>query len=147
MDLPAGDYTLTASLPGGGSRYGTATARVSLVPDSLGHATAVDSLGQLVLATADMALPPTTIKGRLTGPPASDGTAQGVAMAEIRIRGSGERAWSDGEGDYSLSGLEAGERTVVISARGYQEPAPQTVDLVAAGEVARLDLVLQPEAA
>ncbi len=135
LDLPPGDYTLSASLPGSGSRYGGATAELTLLPDSLGNA---------VLEAVDLALPPTTVKGSLAGPPDSLGEADAVVMAEVRLEGSGERTWSDGQGNFSLAGVEAGERTVVISARGFVDPAPRIIDLASAGAVVDLDLVLQP---
>ena len=43
--------------------------------------------------------------------------------------------------------LETGRRTVLISARGFQDAAPQTVNLSPAGAVVDLDLVLQPATA
>jgi hypothetical protein len=139
LDLPAGDYTLTASLPGAGSRYGTATAAATV---------ALDAEDRFVLATADMDLPPTTVKGQLRGPPGGNPhnptPGEPVVMAEVRIRGSGERAFSDSEGNYRLSGLEKGQRTVLFTARGYQDPPPQTVDLAVPGAVLTLDLTLEP---
>lgn len=128
LDLPAGDYTLTASLPRAGSRYGTESVAVAVTSGSL--------------AAADMALPPTTVKGRLTGPGPDN---EPVALALVRVRGSGERTYSDAAGDYRLSALEKGERTVVVTARGFAAPPPQTVVLADAGAVATLDLTLQTE--
>jgi hypothetical protein len=90
------------------------------------------------MAAADMALAPTTLKGRIT-----DQESNPVAMAEVRVKGSGERAFSDGQGQYLLTGLEVGQRTVLVSAPGYQ-PASQTALLNAAGTVQTLDITLVP---
>ncbi|HYU34440.1 MAG TPA: carboxypeptidase regulatory-like domain-containing protein [Thermoanaerobaculia bacterium] len=128
LDLPAGKYTLTASLPGSGSRYGTASVEVTLT---------ADGEGRVALATASLALPATTIKGRI-----SDATAA-IRMAEVRIQGSGERAWSDAQGNYALSGIEAGARKLTISASGFQAKS-ETVTLGTPGEVATRDVTLSP---
>ncbi len=132
LDLPAGEYTLTASLPTAGSRYGKTTADFEV---------ALDGLGNTVLAVADLTLPPTTVEGWLTetGSPAAP-----VAMAEVRVVGSGEHTYSKADGFYSLRGLEKGRRTVRVSARGFQTPPPQIVDLADAGDVASLNLALEP---
>lgn len=127
LDLPAGDYTFTASLARAGSRYGTATVQATVTPGAL--------------ATADLALPPTTVKGRLSAPNPN----VPVTMAEVRVAGSGERTYSDADGNYRLSALEKGERTLVIAARGFVAPPPQPVVLAAAGAVVTLDLSLQPD--
>src|SRR5262245_21527470 len=82
LDLPAGSYTLTASLPGKGSRWGTASK-----PVALGGA----------LAKVDLALPATTVKGKVKDP-----SGQAVRMAEVRVQGSNESAWSDAQGNYVL---------------------------------------------
>jgi hypothetical protein len=133
MDLPNGDYTLTASLPAAGSRFGVAEAIVSVTRGSEGN---------IIMATADIQLPPTTLKGTIT----TVGTEgpEPVVMAEVMISGSGEKTFSDDQGRYLLSGLEKGLRTVLVSAKGYQ-PVSQAVGFVAAGveEIQDLVLVLQ----
>lgn len=129
LDLPAGSYTLTASMPGSGSRYGTAAASVTL---------AADGEGNVGMKTADLSLPATTVKGKVT----DDGN-QALPMAELRVRGSGERVYSDRQGAYALTGVEAGSRVIVISARGFQGKT-QTVSLAQPGAVAALDVSLEP---
>jgi Carboxypeptidase regulatory-like domain len=129
LDLPDGQYTLTASLPGFGSQYGTAEKQAIVSRDAQGNIT---------MAAADMALAPTTLKGRIT-----DQEGNPVAMAEVRVKGSGERTLSDGQGQYLLTALEVGQRTVLVSAQGYQ-PASQTALLSPAGTVQTLDMTLVP---
>ncbi len=137
-DLPNGQYTLTASLPGAGSRYGTAEARVTV---------ARDANGRITRAAAPIALPPTTLKGQIT---AQGGGA--LPMAEVRVKGSGERAFSDAEGKYLLAGLETGQKleqggnkprtaAVLVSAQGFK-PASQNVVIGQAGSVQTLDVTL-----
>lgn len=53
LDLPDGDYTLTASLPGTGTRYGVVEKQVQVSCNG----------DRIQLAAADIALPPTGIKG------------------------------------------------------------------------------------
>jgi Carboxypeptidase regulatory-like domain len=129
LDLPDGQYALTASLPGSGRRYGTASAQATV---------SRDSQGKITMATATIGLPSTTLTGRVTGQNAAP-----VAMAEVRVQGSGERAFSDGQGDYRLAGLETGNRTVQVSAQGYQVLS-RTVLLSQAGTVQTLNLSLVP---
>ena len=129
LDLPDGSYTLTAALPGAGSRYSTAQVAVVISRDSQGH---------INLVSTSLALPPTTLKGLVTGKGATS-----VAMAEVRVKGSGERAFTDSDGKYVLAGLEVGKRTVSVSAQGYQ-PASQTVTLSAAGVEQSLSFSLVP---
>lgn len=128
LDLPDGPYTLGAALPGTGSRYGAAQA-----PAAVAH----DAQGDVRMAAADLALPPTAIEGQVT----EQGTGTPVAMAEVRVKGSGERTFSDGQGRYLLAGLEAGTRTAVVSARGYQ-PASRMVALNQPGVVLILNVAL-----
>ncbi|MBV9772858.1 MAG: carboxypeptidase regulatory-like domain-containing protein [Gemmatimonadetes bacterium] len=110
-DLPPGNYTLRAALPALGSRYGA--MRVKLVVGADGSAGTGVSLS----------LPPTLVRGRVLG--RGD---EPVALAEVRLRGSGEKTFTDRDGRFVLAGVETGERTVEVSARGYPA-ARQTVRL------------------
>lgn len=127
LDLPNGQYTLTATLPGAGSRYGAAEARVTV---------ARDANERITRAAASIALPPTTIKGRIKAEGGGD-----LQLAEVRVKGSGERAFSDAEGKYLLAGLEKGERTVLVSAQGFKTKS-HNVTLGQAGSVQTLDVAL-----
>ena len=129
LNLPPGQYMLTASLPRSGSRYGAKAGQVTLADDGQGNA---------VLETLDLELPATTIKGKVKDP--SD---QAVKMAEVRVQGSGESAWSDAQGNYVLSGVEAGERNLSVSARGFQKVS-EAVTLGQPGAVATRDVTLSP---
>jgi hypothetical protein len=129
LDLPDGQYTLEASLPDAGSRYGMAQAQATVTRGGG---------GKIRLTVADMALPPTTIKGQITGPGATP-----IILAEVRVKGSGERALTDAGGRYALIGLEVGVRTALVSARGYQ-PASATVQLSVAGAEHVVNVALVP---
>jgi hypothetical protein len=131
LDLPAGAYTLAAALPEAGSRYGTATLPFTLVADSLGNIT---------MAKADLALQPTTVQGKVSG---TTSLPAALPMAEVAIGGSGERTWTDGQGVYRLSGIEAGARSLLVSARGFVSRS-QPVTLAQPGAVVTLDLSLTP---
>lgn len=130
LDLAPGDYMLVASLPGVGARYGQSDE----VTVTVSH----DTQGSLVLATADLALLPTTLKGRVTNQ-----KGEPVAMAKVRVQGSGERTFSNTEGQYILTGLEVGSRTLRVSAQGYWE-ALQPVQLGQAGQEQRQDISPTP---
>ena len=123
LDLPAGTYTLTASLPGAGSRYGTDSGQVALGAD---------------LERVDLELPATTVKGKV-----KDSSGDAVRMAEVRVQGSGESTRSDAQGNYVLSGVEAGSRRIAISARGFQNVS-ETVALGQPGTVVTRDVTLSP---
>ena len=133
-DLPAGQYTLTASQPGAGSRYGTADAKVRVASTR-----SRSDPDKIVAVTADIALSPTALKGQITSADAK----QPLFLVEVAIRGSGERVFSDAQGNYRLTALEAGARTVLISARGYQA-ASNAVQFRSPGEAQRLDVALEP---
>ncbi|MEJ2431071.1 MAG: carboxypeptidase-like regulatory domain-containing protein [Deltaproteobacteria bacterium] len=132
LDLPDGTYSLTATLPGSGSRYGAGQQGVTVTRDAEGHA---------AMASVEIALPPTTVRGQITAPDTSP-----VIMAEIRIKGSGERVFSESGGQYLIAGVETGNRTVLVSAKGFQS-ASQTVNLRQAGDVETLNFTLTPTSA
>jgi hypothetical protein len=98
--LPAGRYTLRASLPGAEARYGPNREPVTIEDGAIARVT--------------LPLPPTLVRGRVTGR-----GGEPVPLAEVRLRGSAERTCTDREGAFVLSGVEAGNRVVEVAARGY----------------------------
>ncbi|HSB70750.1 MAG TPA: carboxypeptidase-like regulatory domain-containing protein [Candidatus Methylomirabilis sp.] len=129
MDLPDGAYTLTATVPESGSRFGEAGGTATVSRNAEGHI----SPGRV-----EIHLPPTTVKGLITGQDDAP-----VVMAEVRMTASGERVFTDGQGRYLLTRLEAGARRVEVTARGYQQ-ASRTAGLNEAGAVLILDVSLVP---
>jgi len=107
VDLPPGKYSLTAEAPRLGSRYGKVQQQVTV---------AQDAKGNVRMVAVNFALPPTVLRGKVTG--ASH--KAGVAMAEVRVKGSGEYAYTDSQGQYALMRIEAGKRTVLVIAQGYK---------------------------
>lgn len=128
VDLPDGDYTLTASLPGSGSRYGTAENSATVTRDAEGNITR---------AHVEIPLPPTALKGRVR----DQGTNDPIVMAEVRLKGSGERTFTNNEGRYLLVGLETGKRTALVSAQGYQ-PTSKNRLLNQSGQIKNLNFKL-----
>lgn len=123
--LPPGKYTLRACLPGAGRRFGPAREQVRVTDDE-------------AIAEVSIALPATVVRGRVTG----RGGAP-VALAEVRLRGSAERAYTDRDGRFVLAGVESGERTVEVAARGYA-PARLPVPLARPGWERELHFKLSP---
>jgi hypothetical protein len=131
LDLPDGKYTFQASLPRLGKRYGAVHESITVSRDDRGRI----KRGFLALA-----LQPTAVTGKIT----AAAQRAGVVMAEVRIKGSGERAFTDTRGQYVLAGIEPGNRTVVIVAQGYR-PVSQAVTLKEPGEVQNLNFSLVKE--
>ncbi len=133
LDLPDGKYTLAASVARFGKRYGAARGSATVSRDAQGN---------VKMAFLEIGLKPTTVQGKVTGA----GHKAGVLMAEVRVKGSGERAFSDGQGEYVLAGVEPGQRTILVAAQGYRTAAkPVTIDQP--GELATLNFTLVREAA
>lgn len=130
LDLPPGEYTLTASLPGAATRYKIATIAVNVTQN------------QPKFAFAKLTLSPSGIRGKVTD-------SQGVAIARVNVKipDSGESTVTDDKGNFELIGLEAPKQeknkrtvTVVVSAKGYQE---QTETLqFSLGEVVKKNIQL-----
>jgi hypothetical protein len=174
LDLPEGDYTLKASLPGMGSRYRAAVANAVVLykpeknnksdkgakPDEHDKAKESDERNKhrdYQRVFVELVLKATTVHGRIIGP----GHKNGVLMAEVRMKGSGERTFSDAQGHYVLAGIEpiklkkgtsAGAspakteppaRTVQVFAQGYQ-PTAKPVALNKAGDSKPLNFELEP---
>jgi hypothetical protein len=109
LDLPAGAYTLRASLPE--PRYAAATVTASVIADQP--------------ASAALALAPTTITGTVS----ADRPAGPLAMVRVRMRDSGEVTFTAADGSFTLSPVEPGTaRVVELSAQGYVT-ATRTVTL------------------
>jgi uncharacterized protein YecE (DUF72 family) len=129
LDLPDGQYTLNVRHPSAGRRYGRVEQTVQLAHDTKKKRVRVE-----------IALAPTTVKGRIVAP----GQKVGVAMAEVRVKGSGERTFSDVQGQYLLTGLEPGKRTVTVLAQGYGA-ASQVVNVPEPGALETLNFNLVRE--
>jgi len=135
MDLPDGKYKLSVAQPSAGRRYGRVEQTVQVPHDGK---KSQDAKKKRV--GVELALPSTAVKGKIAGP----GQKNGVAMAEVRVKGSGEKTFSDVQGQYLLTGLEPGMRTVTVIAQGYGV-ASQAVNVAAAGALETLDFNLARE--
>jgi hypothetical protein len=107
LDLPEGRYSLTVGLPAMGSRYGKLRQNVAVTREAKGNARIV---------MVNFAVPPTGLRGKVT----AAGRKTPVAMAEVRVKSSGEYAYTDDQGQYALLGIESGKRTVLVIAQGYK---------------------------
>lgn len=109
LDLPAGAYTLRASLSD--PRYAAATVNASVTTDRV--------------ASAELALVPTAITGTVS----ADRPAGPLAMVRVRMLDSGEYTFSAADGSFTLSPVEPGAaRVIELSAQGYAT-ATRTVAL------------------
>jgi hypothetical protein len=133
LDLPDGQYTITASLASSGKRCGATQASATV---------SRDAKSDVKMAFLEIGLQPTTVQGKVTGA----ALKAGLMMAEIRVRGSGERAFSDAQGRYVLAGVEPGNRTILVAAQGYRAVA-KPVTIGEPGELATLNFALVREAA
>jgi len=107
LDLPDGKYNLVASIPSYGNRYGKVeeAAKVSR-----------NANGDTKITFVRFALQSTHVKGKVTGA----GQEAGVALARVRVKGSGELGFTDAQGQYTVAGIEPGKRTLLVSAQGYR---------------------------
>jgi hypothetical protein len=100
LDLPAGAYTLRASLSD--PRYAAVTVTASVAADKP--------------ASTGIALAPTAVTGTVS----ADRPAGPLAMVRVRMLDSGEVTFTAADGSFTLSPVEPGERRVVeLSAQGY----------------------------
>jgi hypothetical protein len=157
LDLPEGTYTVTASMPGAGSRYGTASAETTVAIPAAASSAASVAEGASSPATGtssaeapaalpallELRLPPTSLQGVVQT--MIDEEAGPVWLATLRVKGSGEAATSDSEGRFALNGLEPGARTLLVSAQGYRS-ASMSVQLEQ-GNVTSVSVALEPESA
>jgi len=100
LDLPAGAYTLSASLSG--TRYAAATGSLALVSTAVG--------------TLELQLAPTAVTGIVkAGAPAAP-----LAMARVRFADSDDVGYTAADGSYTLSSIEVGtSRALEVSAQNF----------------------------
>ncbi|WP_103020563.1 carboxypeptidase-like regulatory domain-containing protein [Salinibacter altiplanensis] len=80
-------------------------------------------------------------QGAITGTVTEAETGDVLPGATVQVVGSGSGAATDGQGQYQISGVPAGEQTIRVSFVGYQA-SERTVE-VADGETVRADFRLQ----
>ena len=128
LDLPDGDYTLAASLPAGGSRYGSVQGTATVKRDGSGN------LKPVILS---LAVSSTTVQGKVTKQAGGDP----IPVAAIRVQGSGETVYTVADGTFRLLAIEKGSRTINASAPGFQASS-QVVVLANAGDTEVLNFAL-----
>jgi hypothetical protein len=129
LDLPSGSYELAASLPSGGSRYGTRTTTAQVVRDELGDAE---------LTMLELALPATCVAGIVM-----DGQSKPLMLATVVIADGSASTLTDAQGRYVLRAVETGQRSILARAPGSKQ-GTAVVDLTDAGATKKLDFALDP---
>jgi hypothetical protein len=127
LDLPDGTYEVRAFLPGSGTRRGAAKKQVKVSRDDQGN---------IRMEFLDLPLTATSIRGTVNGP-----GKDRVMLAQVRLKGSGEQTFTDRDGRFFFSEVEAGNRTVQVVAQGYK-PASKVVRVSSAGTEHHVDFVL-----
>ncbi|WGV27992.1 carboxypeptidase-like regulatory domain-containing protein [Halotia branconii] len=130
LELPEGEYTLTASVPNATRRYSKGMLTVT-VPAKVE--------GKVIITTADMTMPTTFLQGKIFNQ-----NEEPVLMAQVQF-GYTESTFSNDQGQYSLFSIETSEieRLVLVSAQGYQ-PTSQSVVIKAPGTLQPpLNFILQ----
>lgn len=131
QDLLLKTYNLKVSAPKLGSRYGTADISAVTVQDDKDGKPIFDPKAQVKLS-------PTRLVGQLKR---SDNN-QPIAKAIVQLRGSETQTLTNKEGRYTLSGIQAGNPTIQVSAKGFQ-PETQKITLTA-GQQTITDFNLTP---
>jgi hypothetical protein len=131
LDLPDGDYEIRALVPNCARRYGEERQQKKV--------SRADTLKGMWVG---LALQPTVIRGRIYD--AAEKT--GVVMAEVRLKGSGERTFSGPRGDFTLGPVEASKskRTLECFAQGYLRKEQADVVVGKPGLLDLGDIHLEP---
>jgi len=141
LDLPDGEYGLTAVLPNSGQRYAAAKQRATVSWAALDEFDKRNAAGEKMQRTCvKLALQPTTLRGKIID--AARDT--GIMLAEVRMKASGERTFSDAQGGFLISPIQPGKSRCVLQAfaQGY-EPAEEEVAISAVGQSYHKDLKLK----
>jgi hypothetical protein len=129
LDLPDGEYGLTITAPMFGGRYGSVQRNVTVARIA----------GGSYVANCDLSpLPPTTVRGAITS------EAANVGFARVRVKSSGESTICNDAGQYFITRIEPGVRTLLVSAKGYR-PAAQDVSIGKPGESQLLNFNMSPD--
>jgi hypothetical protein len=127
--LPDGNYEIRAITRSFGARYKSAKQRVA-VHCGQDH--------RYQLNWTRLVLTPTLVTGVIK----SGETL--IAMADVRVQGSGESAFSDNEGKYAIAGMEPGKaRRLLVLAQGFQL-AQKPLVIEAAGTAVTVNFDLLP---
>ena len=101
-----------------------------------------------ILAIATMAATPTLLWGQtgtLSGTLVDGETGETLIGANVLVTELTQGTTTDLDGRYTISGIPAGDYTVQLSYIGFQTVTVNAVT-ISAGEVTRIDYILQPEA-
>lgn len=112
LDVPDGRYKLDVTVPAQGARSGVETQRVRVSRDAEGNVQRVK---------ADVAINMTAVVGKVL----SGSAREGVWLAEVSVKGSGERTFTNRKGEYSLWGIEPGKRRIEAVAPGLKSETKQ----------------------
>lgn len=132
LDLPEGEYEVTISAPyvplarssaNFGRRYGPQTKTVKV---------ARDAKKNYVLDWVLVSLSPTAVQGSLK----SGNTS--ISFAQVQIQPGGKSTWTDQAGQFEFTGIEPGEYTLLINARGFKPDSIKQVTIRGPGDVQKL---------
>jgi hypothetical protein len=106
LGLPSGTYTLNASTPQLGGRYGSRELYDVTIP------------AQGPIEPLTIYLPPTGLRGFVQAKDAT-GTLQPVAGAQMQLRDDTITVLTKTNGEYELAGVTAGTHILMVTANGY----------------------------
>jgi hypothetical protein len=131
LDLPVGNYSLLGFMPrqGRSMRYSGLAGEDQQDPferngdkryGKTQYDASVSYEGERFDKLAVLRLPPTAIRGRVV----TSANQTGLLMAEVRVKGSGECAFTNGQGQYTITGIQPDKvrsRVLEVRARGYRD--------------------------